>query len=724
MTARADAHAAGQGGSRPDPAAPDAAADTAAVARAAADRQRLEALRAEIESHNRRYYVEDAPSVSDAQYDRLMAELQALEREHPDWVTPDSPTQRVGAAPLAHFATVRHAVRMLSLGNAFDAEDIVAFDERIVSTLIGSGLLAGAAPEAGVAYVAEYKFDGLAVSLRYEGGRLVQAATRGDGARGEDITANIRTLRSVPLRLRGEAPAVLEVRGEVLMTRADFARLNEAQVARGDKPFVNPRNAAAGSLRQLDPRVTATRPLRFYAYGWGQIQDDRGADLRPRPTHSAMLDWLAGFGFAVSPGRTACRGAAGLLRFYETVGASRAELPYEIDGVVYKVDDLRAQDVLGFVARAPRFAIAHKFPAQEETTRLIGIEVQVGRTGALTPVARLQPVFVGGVTVTNATLHNEDEIRRKDVRIGDTVVVRRAGDVIPEVVGPVLSLRPADAQVFDLLAACPVCPVCGSAVERPGGEAITRCTGGLFCPAQRKQTLWHAASRKALDIDGLGDKLIEQLVDSGRVHTLADLYKLADPAGGGELVLASYPRMGAKSARNLVEAINQRRRPPLSRLLYALGIRHVGETTARDVARHFGSIEAIMDASEEELLQVPDVGPVVAASIRRFFAEAHNREVIAALRAEGVEPQADAAPAGEKPLAGKTLVLTGTLPTLSRDEATRLILAAGGKVSGSVSRKTAWVVAGEDAGSKLAKAAELGVAVIDEAGLQALLGQG
>ena len=696
MTARADAHAAGRGGTRPDPAAPDAAADTAdaaAAAREAADRQRLEALRAEIESHNRRYYVEDAPSVSDAQYDRLMAELQALEREHPDWVTPDSPTQRVGAAPLAHFATVRHAVRMLSLGNAFDAEDIVAFDERIVSTLIGSGLLAGAAPEAGVAYVAEYKFDGLAVSLRYEGGRLVQAATRGDGARGEDITANIRTLRSVPLRLRGEAPAVLEVRGEVLMTRADFARLNEAQVARGDKPFVNPRNAAAGSLRQLDPRVTATRPLRFYAYGWGQIQDDRGADLRPRPTHSAMLDW-------------------------------RAELPYEIDGVVYKVDDLRAQDVLGFVARAPRFAIAHKFPAQEETTRLIGIEVQVGRTGALTPVARLQPVFVGGVTVTNATLHNEDEIRRKDVRIGDTVVVRRAGDVIPEVVGPVLSLRPADAQVFDLLAACPVCPVCGSAVERPEGEAITRCTGGLFCPAQRKQTLWHAASRKALDIDGLGDKLIEQLVDSGRVHTLADLYKLADPAGGGELVLASYPRMGAKSARNLVEAINQRRRPPLSRLLYALGIRHVGETTARDVARHFGSIEAIMDASEEELLQVPDVGPVVAASIRRFFAEAHNREVIAALRAEGVEPQADAAPAGEKPLAGKTLVLTGTLPTLSRDEATRLILAAGGKVSGSVSRKTAWVVAGEDAGSKLAKAAELGVAVIDEAGLQALLGQG
>ncbi|MGB3425739.1 MAG: NAD-dependent DNA ligase LigA [Castellaniella sp.] len=707
----------------------------------------MDALRADIEAHNRRYYVEDAPSISDAQYDQLMAELQALETAHPDWVTPDSPTQRVGAAPLDHFASVTHAVRMLSLGNAFETEDVVAFDERIVATLIESGLLSGAAaadpdagaaqaahvqgtlplsdgpaPPPGVAYVAEYKFDGLAVSLRYEQGRLVQAATRGDGAQGEDITVNIRTLRSVPLRLRGEAaPAVLEVRGEVLMTRADFARLNEAQVARGDKPFVNPRNAAAGSLRQLDPRITATRPLRFYAYGWGQIQDDAGTPLQPRASHSGMLDWLAGFGFAVSPGRTLCRGASELLRFYETVGASRANLPYDIDGVVYKVDDLRAQEVLGFVARAPRFALAHKFPAQEETTRLIGIDVQVGRTGALTPVARLQPVFVGGVTVTNATLHNEDEIRRKDVRIGDTVVVRRAGDVIPEVVGPVLALRPADAPVFDLLAVCPVCPECGSAVERPEGEAITRCTGGLFCPAQRKQTLWHAASRKALDIDGLGDKLIEQLVDNGKVHTLADLYKLADPSGGGELELSTYPRMGAKSARNLVEAINERRSPPLSRLLYALGIRHVGETTARDVARHFGAIEAIMDASEEDLLQVPDVGPVVAASIRRFFAEAHNREVIADLRAVGVEPQADAAPVGEKPLAGKTLVLTGTLPTLSRDEATRRVLAAGGKVSGSVSRKTAWVVAGEEAGSKLAKAAELGVPVIDEAGLLALL---
>jgi DNA ligase (NAD+) len=699
-------------------------------------RRRLLALRADIDAANHRYYVLDDPSIPDVQYDRMMAELQAIEAEHPDWITPDSPTQRVGAAPAGHFAPVRHAVRMLSLGNAFEAEDIRAFDERIAAILAESGLLGkaagpaahaqgdlfavpadGDAPEVpGVEYMAEYKFDGLAVSLRYEGGQLVQAATRGDGAEGEDITANIRTLNSVPLRLRGDdAPAVLEVRGEVLMTRADFARLNDQQLSRGDKPFVNPRNAAAGSLRQLDPRVTAKRPLRFYAYGWGQIRDDGGADLQPRDSHAAMLDWLGGFGFAVSPGRALCRGADQLLRFYDTVGAARAGLPYDIDGVVYKVNSLRAQEVLGFVARAPRFAIAHKFPAQEESTRLVGIDVQVGRTGALTPVARLQPVFVGGVTVTNATLHNEDEIRRKDIRIGDTVIVRRAGDVIPEVVGPVLDLRPDDAKPFDLLAVCPVCPVCGSAVERPEGEAITRCTGGLFCPAQRKQTLWHAASRKALDIDGLGDKLIEQLVDGGRVRTLADLYGL------GELELSTYPRMGLKSAQNLVQAIDRSRHPPLSRLLYALGIRHVGETTARDVARHFGTLDAILDASEDDLLQVPDVGPVVAASIRRFFAEAHNREVVAALRAAGVEPRKEAEPAGGKPLAGKTLVLTGAMPELSRDEATRLILAAGGKVSGSVSRKTAWVVAGEDAGSKLAKAQSLGVPILDEAGLRALL---
>lgn len=692
------------------------------------ERQRLAALRAEIEAHNRHYYVEDDPRVSDAQYDRLMMELRALESAHPDWVTPDSPTQRVGAAPLASFQPVHHVVRMLSLGNAFEAQDIRDFDERVRGILLQAALLARASGpargqgalfgdgSADVEYVAEYKFDGLAVSLRYEGGLLVQAATRGDGTDGEDITANIRTLRSVPLRLAGgSAPAVLEARGEVLMAHADFERLNAAQAAHGEKHFVNPRNAAAGSLRQLDPRVTAARPLRFYAYGWGQVQDESGREWEPYETHAGMLDWLAGFGFAVSPGRTLCHGVDELLRFYEAVGARRGGLPFDIDGVVYKVNLLAAQRVLGFVARAPRFAIAHKFPAQEETTRLLGIDVQVGRTGALTPVARLQPVFVGGVTVTSATLHNEDEIRRKDVRIGDTVVVRRAGDVIPEVVGPVLALRPADAVPFDLSTACPVCPECGSAVERPEGEAVTRCTGGLFCPAQRKQTLWHAASRKALDIDGLGDKLIDQLVDSGRVRILADLYGLT------ELELSTYDRMGRKSARNLVAAIDQSRHPALSRLLYALGIRHVGETTARDIARHFGSLQAVLEASEDDFLQVPDVGPVVAASIFRFFAEPHNREVLSALKAAGVMPQEELAPAGQRPLAGKTLVLTGTLPTLSRDEASALILAAGGKVSGSVSRKTSWVVAGEEAGSKLARAQELGVPVIDEAGLKALL---
>lgn len=687
----------------------------------AEDSRRVAVLRTEIEAHNRHYYAEDDPQVSDAQYDRLMAELLALEAAHPQWVTPDSPTQRVGAQPLGSFQPVRHVVRMLSLSNAFEPQEVRDFDERVVALLLQAGLLPQAgnpsAGAAGVEYMAEYKFDGLAVNLRYEDGLLAQAATRGDGFEGEDITANVRTLRSVPLRLHGVAvPAIVEARGEVLMARADFERLNEAQAARGEKRFVNPRNAAAGSLRQLDPRVTATRPLRFYAYGWGQIQDVPGHDFLPCDSHSGMLDWLAGFGFAVSPGRVLCHGVDALLHFYQDVQAARASLRFGIDGVVYKVNALRAQEVLGFVARAPRFAIAHKFPAQEETTRLLGIGVQVGRTGALTPVARLEPVFVGGVTVAHATLHNEDEIRRKDVRIGDTVVVRRAGDVIPEVVGPVLALRPADAQPFDLQAACPVCPECGSAVERPEGEAVLRCTGGLFCPAQRKQTLWHAASRKALDIDGLGDKLIDQLVDSGRIRSLADLYGLT------ALELSSYERMGRKSAENLVAAIAQSRHPTLGRLLYALGIRHVGETTARDIARHFGSLQAIRDADEAALLQVPDVGPVVAASIRRFFAEAHNREVLDALAAAGVQARTEETAAKDRPLAGKTLVLTGTLPTLTRDQASGMILAAGGKVSGSVSRKTTWVVAGADAGSKLARAQELGVPILDEAGFRALLG--
>ncbi len=683
-------------------------------------------LRAEIEQHNVRYYVYDDPSISDAEYDRMMRELQDLEAAHPELVTPESPTQRVGAAPVSAFGSVRHAVPMLSLGNAFDEEDVVAFDRRVTDTLRGAGLL-GPAQQA--EYFCELKLDGLAISLRYEDGRLVQAATRGDGQTGEDVTSNIRTIKAIPLQLTGPAPKVLEVRGEVLMNRADFEKLNAAQAKRDEKVFVNPRNAAAGSLRQLDPRITAKRPLRFFAYGWGEVQGlpgsqsglfdeapagatDAAATL-PEKSHGAMLDWLAALGLPVNVKHNhRATGAEGLMAFYAKVGALRPELPYDIDGVVYKVDSLPAQKLLGFVARAPRFALAHKFPAEEATTTLLDIEVQVGRTGAITPVARLKPVFVGGVTVTNATLHNEDEIRRKDVRIGDTVIVRRAGDVIPEVVGAVLEQRPADAREFVMPKAC---PVCGSAIERLEDETIARCTGGLFCAAQRKQTLWHAASRKALDIEGLGEKLVEQLVDSGRVKSLADLFSLRP------LELVGLDRMGQKSADNLVEAIDKARAPALGRLLFALGIRHVGETTARDVAQHFGSIEAIMDADEDALSSVPDVGPVVAGSIRRFFAEQHNREVIDQLKAQGVHPVAEAVPE-DTTLAGKTFVLTGTLPNWTREEASMRIQAAGGKVSGSVSKKTAYLVAGEDAGSKLTKAQELGVTVLDEDALKELLG--
>lgn len=682
-------------------------------------------LRAELEQHNVRYYVYDEPTVSDAEYDGLMRQLEALEAEHPELVTPESPTQRVGAAPVSAFGSVRHAVPMLSLNNAFDEEEVAAFDRRVTDTLRGAGLL-GPAQQAD--YFCELKLDGLAISLRYEDGRLVQAATRGDGQTGEDVTSNIRTIKAIPLQLKEGAPKVLEVRGEVLMNRADFEKLNVAQAKRDEKVFVNPRNAAAGSLRQLDPRITAKRPLRFFAYGWGEVQGLPGAQsglfdeasagagqasLLPEKSHGAMLAWLHALGLPVNLMHNhRATGAEGLMAFYARVGAMRATLPYDIDGVVYKVDSLPAQKVLGFVARAPRFALAHKFAAEEATTTLLDIEVQVGRTGAITPVARLKPVFVGGVTVTNATLHNEDEIRRKDVRIGDTVIVRRAGDVIPEVLGPVLEKRPDDAQEFVMPTAC---PVCGSAIERLEDETIARCTGGLFCGAQRKQTLWHAASRKALDIEGLGEKLVDQLVDSGRVKTLADLYSLRP------LELVGLDRMGQKSADNLVAAIEKAREPGLGRLLFALGIRHVGETTARDVARHFGSIDAIMDADEEALSAVPDVGPVVAASIRRFFAEQHNRDVIEQLKAQGVNPVAEAVPQGTT-LAGKTFVLTGTLPNWTREEASMHIQAAGGKVSGSVSKKTAYLVAGEEAGSKLTKAQELGVTVLDEDALKALLG--
>lgn len=689
-------------------------------------RLRLDDLKQEIRVHNHRYYVLDAPTISDAQYDGLMRELEALEAEHPEWVTPDSPTQRVGAAPMAGFDTVAHSVPMLSLGNAFEDDELIAFDKRVGDTLRASGLIG---PDEQVEYNAEYKFDGLAVSLRYEHGVLVRAATRGDGATGEDITSNIRTIPSVPLGLLGKPttwPAVLEVRGEVLMNHLDFAELNRQQERRREKPFVNPRNAAAGSLRQLDPRITAQRRLRFYAYGWGEIsvaepspQHDLLAQLNHEPaepyaTQAEMLMWLQRLGFPVHRAHTVVKGVDGLLDFYRRTEEARADLPFDIDGVVYKVNYLHQQRVLGYVARAPRFAIAHKYPAQEVTTELVGIDVQVGRTGAITPVARLKPVFVGGVTVTNATLHNEDEIRRKDVRIGDTVIIRRAGDVIPEVLRPVLELRPEHTQAFIM----PVtCPVCDSAIEKPEGEVIARCTGGLVCAAQRKQSLAHAVSRKALDIDGVGEKLIEQLVDTERVKTLADLYTLNVEE------LLSLPRMGRKSAENVVNAINKARQPSLARLLYALGIRHVGETTARDVARHYGTLENVMEADEEGLLSVPEVGPVVAASIAHFFAEPHNRTAIMQLLRSGVTvDEREAETAANQSLSGQTFVLTGTMPTWTRDEATRHILEAGGKVSGSVSSKTAYVVAGVEAGSKLRRAQELGVTILDEEGLKNLLG--
>jgi len=673
---------------------------------------RIAALRRSIAAHNQHYYVQDAPQISDAQYDALMRELEALETAHPQYATADSPTRRVGAQPDTAFASVRHALPMLSLGNAFDVDEIHAFDKRIREQLLAAGLLG---EDEQVAYSAEYKFDGTAINLRYEHGRLVQAATRGDGQTGEDITHNARTIRNIVQTLTSDTPpALLDVRGEVLMYRKDFEALNLSQQARQEKIFVNPRNAAAGSLRQLDASITAQRPLRFMAYGWGQ----HSADWPMPAHHTDMLDALVQLGLPVNTDRRVVLGAQGMLDFYAQAQARRNTLPFEIDGVVYKVNALAAQQVLGFVSRAPRFAIAYKFPAQEEMTRLLDIEVQVGRTGAITPVARLQPVFVGGVTVTNATLHNEDEVRRKDLRIGDTVVVRRAGDVIPEVVGVAVELRPADAREFVMPHRC---PVCDSAIVRLEGEAVARCTGGLYCSAQRKQSLAHAVSRNALDIAGLGEKLIDQLVDSGRVNSLADLFTLRVDE------LLTLERMGKKSAENLIAALESTRHPPLSKLLFALGIRHVGQSTARELARHFGSIPALMQAEEAELLQVPDVGSAVASSIARFFAEAHNREVLDKLHAAGVQAQPEQAAqpqggqTGQASQAGKTFVLTGTLPTLTRDAATRLILTAGGKVSGSVSSKTSYVVAGEDAGSKLSKAQQLGITILDEAGLLQVL---
>lgn len=666
--------------------------------------QRMAWLTEELNRHIYAYHVQDAPTIPDAEYDRMFGELQQLEAAHPEAVSVDSPTFRVGAAPLPEFKQVTHSVPMLSLNNAFADDDIDNFDRRVREGL-------GAVR---VDYACELKFDGLAISLRYENGVFVQAGTRGDGATGEDVTANIRTIRAIPLRLHGaDVPAVLEVRGEVLMFKADFNRLNERQREAGQKEYANPRNAAAGSLRQLDSRITSARKLSFFAYGIGALEG-----VAMPASHSGLLDWYQKLGLPVCAERAVVSGAQALLDFYKSIGKRRAGLPYDIDGVVYKVDRLEDQQQLGFISRAPRFAIAHKFPAEEALTQVLDIEVQVGRTGAITPVARLETVFVGGVNVNNATLHNEGEVRRKDVRIGDTVIVRRAGDVIPEVVGPVLERRPANAREFVMPAHC---PVCGSAIVRMEDEAVARCSGGwTHCSAQKKGGLMHFVSRRAIDVEGLGDQLIEQLVDKGLIHTAADLYKL------DKAKLSGLDRMAEKSAQNVLNALDKSRDTTLARFIYALGIRNTGEGTSKALAAHFGNLPALLHAATWEgglqLLEVPDIGPVVARSINEFMTDPDNLALVNELATQlrwkdGVHVMTAAGGA----LAGKTFVLTGTLPTMSRDDAAALIEAAGGKVSGSVSKKTSYVVAGSDAGSKLAKAQELGITILDEAALLALL---
>ena len=655
-------------------------------------------LQVELARLEHAYYVLDNPIVPDSEYDHLYRELLDIEATHPGWITSESLSQRVGGSALKAFDSVIHAVPMLSLNNAFEDEELIAFDRRCREGLHIDQ----------VDYAAELKFDGLAISLRYEHGSLVRAATRGDGASGEDVTANIKTIRAIPLKLNGEnIPAVLEVRGEVFMHLKDFQKMNEQAATKGEKEFANPRNAAAGSLRQLDSKITAKRPLSFFAYGLGVLEPK---SWLPK-THEELLNTYVILGLPVCAERRVLKSVEEILTFYNEVGAKRDFLPYDIDGVVYKVNSFSEQAKLGFVSRAPRFALAHKFPAQEALTTVLGIDVQVGRTGAITPVARLAPVEVGGVTVTNATLHNEDEVKRKDVRIGDTVSVRRAGDVIPEVVSVVKERRPANTTEFVMPTNCPVCE---SHIERLADEAIARCSGGLFCGAQRKQALIHFAHRRALDIEGLGEKIVDQLVDHNLVRTPADLYRL------GFTAIANLERMGEKSADNLIQAINQSRNTTLARFIFALGIRHVGETTAKDLANHYQSIPALMDANIEDLLTVKDVGPVVADSISNFMKEAHNREVIEQLLASGMQLSVE-----EKVISaavsGKTFVLTGTFPSMTRDEAKDLLEKAGAKVAGSVSKKTDYVVAGTDAGSKLTKAEELGVSVIDEAAMLDLL---
>ncbi len=658
-------------------------------------------LRTEIARHDYAYYVLDAPEVPDAEYDKLFAELQQIEVDHPILSTPDSPTRRVSGKVAEGFHPVTHSVPMLSLQNGFNETEIEAFDKRC-ATLLG---------HAEIEYACELKFDGLAISLRYVDGILTQAATRGDGSTGEDVTDNVRTMRSIPLRLKGEhAPKLIDVRGEVLMLKRDFAALNERQRAAGQREFANPRNAAAGSLRQFDSKISAQRSLVFFAYGIGVLE---GASMPP--THAALLDWYGQLGLPVCRERAVVQGAAGLFDFFHAIGARREALPYEIDGVVYKVNQRAEQEALGFVSRAPRFALAHKFAPQEALTTLLDIEVNVGRTGAVTPIARLAPVSVGGVKVSNATLHNEDEIQRKDILIGDTVIVRRAGDVIPEVVRALIERRPADARHFQMPSHC---PVCGSVIQRLPDEAVARCIGGLVCAAQRKQALWHFAQRRALNIDKLGVKTLDQLVEQQLVRTPADLFKL-DLA-----TLTELDRFAEKSAQNLLASLQHAKHTTLARFIYALGIRHIGEATAKALAQYFGSLARIMQATTDEFLEVSDVGPTVAASLVQFFAEPHNLEVIEQLQAAGVSwPEGPGiTKQAEAPLSGMTVVLSGSLPNFTREQAKEKLEAAGAKVASAVSAKTAYLIAGEDPGSKLAKAEELGIPVLDEAGMCQLLG--
>ena len=661
--------------------------------------KRIDSLREEINAHNYSYYVLDAPEIPDSEYDRLLKELGDIEKQNPNLITPDSPTQRVGATPLDSFSEVKHEVPMLSLGNAFSDQDMADFDQRIREGVDNDN----------IEYAAEPKLDGLAISILYEKGMLIRAATRGDGRTGEDVTLNIRTIDAIPLKLRGkDYPPLIEIRGEVVMPKAGFEKLNKQQIDKGDKPFVNPRNAAAGSLRQLDPKITATRPLSFYSYGVGLI---KGMKLPSK--HSTMMDKLKSWGLRINPESRVVKGTKGCVSYYENLAKKRNELPDEIDGIVYKVDNLHDQDIMGFVSRAPRWAIARKFPAQEEMTTLLDIDVQVGRTGALTPVARLEPVFVGGVTVSNATLHNQDEIDRLDVRKGDTVIIRRAGDVIPQIVSVIKSKRQGKPRHFKLPTTC---PVCGSETARFEDEAVTYCTGGLFCEAQRKEAIKHFASRRAMNVDGLGDKLVEQLVDEGLIHTIADLYHLDVEK------IVQLERMAEKSAKNLVKSLEKSKTTTLARFVFSLGIHSVGETTAQTLVNHFSSLDNIINASEEQLLEVADVGPIVAENLLTFFKQEHNKEVVEQLIAVGINwPKIIKKSNDELPLLGKIFVVTGTLETMGRSDAKAALQELGAKVSGSVSKKTDYVVVGENAGSKANKAAELGITTLDENALVELL---